>query len=262
MYHSISTGPSQPFFRPFVVPPEQFAEQMAYLHDNGYTTLGATQFIEARQNDRLPDRFVVITFDDGFADFYDNALPVLKRYNQTATLYITTKYVGSTSVWMKFEENRPMLSWSQIKELQDAGIEIGAHTHTHPPQLDVMPLERAVGEIRQSKELLEEHLGTPIPSFAYPHGCHNPRLCREVEQMGFTSACAVKYALSTPTDNPFALARIIIRPDHDMQKFADSVAGKGWPIASPRERWQTKGYRIYRWWKYRYQSVTKAASRR
>ncbi len=224
MYHSISRQSGAAFFRPYAVPPERFAEQMAYLYNNGYTTLGVTQLIEARQKNHIPERCVVITFDDGFADFYVDALPVLKRYNQTASVYITTGYVGATSLWMQPDEgNRPMLTWEQIKAIQEAGVEIGAHSHTHPQQLDVLPVNKAYSEITRSKELLEQQLDRPILSFAYPHGCHSPSLCQMLKRAGYTSACAVKYAFSTPTDNPFALARIIITPDTDQQKFAASV---------------------------------------
>ncbi len=252
MYHSISRQSGAAFFRPYAVPPERFAEQMAYLYNNGYTTLGVTQLIEARQKNHIPERCVVITFDDGFADFYVDALPVLKRYNQTASVYITTGYVGATSLWMQPDEgNRPMLTWEQIKAIQEAGVEIGAHSHTHPQQLDVLPLNKAYSEITRSKELLEQQLARPILSFAYPHGCHSPSLCQMLKRAGYTSACAVKYAFSTPTDNPFALARIIITPDTDQQKFAASVAGKGWPISPVHERIQTKGWRFVRWCAHR-----------
>ncbi|MGH7870054.1 MAG: polysaccharide deacetylase family protein [Candidatus Dormibacteraceae bacterium] len=82
----------------------------------------------------VPEKTVVITFDDGFADFYREALPLLQNYRYTATLYVATGFVGGTSRWLGScgEGDRPMLTWSTLREIAALGIEIGANTHTHP----------------------------------------------------------------------------------------------------------------------------------
>src|SRR6266571_9064722 len=112
MYHSISHDAS-PKFKPFAVSPELFAKHMAYLHEHGYTPITVTQFANAliQGGSALPERPVVLTFDDGFADFFTDALPVLERYSFTATLYVTTAFIGSTSRRMqhKGEAARSML---------------------------------------------------------------------------------------------------------------------------------------------------------
>ena len=131
MYHSISES-AKPNFRQFAVRPSLFAEQMAYLYLHGYVPITIAQLanIFFRGEGELPQLPVVLTFDDGFADFFDNALPILKQYNFVATLYVATAFVGRTSSWLKHEgeDNRPMLSWKQLKEINQNGIECGAHS--------------------------------------------------------------------------------------------------------------------------------------
>jgi peptidoglycan/xylan/chitin deacetylase (PgdA/CDA1 family) len=124
----------------------------------------------------------------------------------------------------KGEGSRPILSWEQLREVRDSGIECGAHTHSHP-QLDLLPLAQAQKEITQSKRMLEEHLGETISSFAYPYGYHTSAVKKLVREAGYTSACAVKNALSTPATDPFALARVLVGPDTDMDTFASLLAG-------------------------------------
>lgn len=217
MYHSISRHATASF-RPFVVPPEVFDDQMAYLHHHAYTPLTATQFANAvalhQDREALPERPVLITFDDGLADFFTEALPVLQKYAFPATLYVTTGFVGGTSRWLlhEGEGGRQMLSWEQLAEISACGIECGGHTHRHP-QLDTLPSAVARHEIVQCKELLESRLGVQVTSFAYPHGYHSAVTKRLVREAGYSSACAVKYAMSSEDTDLFALARLLVTGD-------------------------------------------------
>ncbi len=194
MYHSISEHAS-PKFKPFAVPPALFAEHMAYLHRHAYTPITVTRFVRVRLKSpsALPERPVILTFDDGFADFFTGAFPVLTRYGFPATLYITTAFIDSTSRWMQHEGEgtRSMLTWRQLIEISAAGVECGGHTHRHP-QLDTLPLAKAREEIQLSKRLLEDRLSQEVCSFAYPYGYHSAAIKRLVQEAGYTSACAVK----------------------------------------------------------------------
>src|SRR5713101_1852063 len=141
MYHSISEH-AAPRFKPFAVSPTLFVEHMAYLHQHAYTPITVTQLINTRSkgSSALPEQPVVLTFDDGFADFYTEALPVLQRYGFVATLYVTTAFVNATSRWLQQEgeAERLMLTWEQLAEVNAHGIECGAHSHSHA-QLDMLP---------------------------------------------------------------------------------------------------------------------------
>jgi peptidoglycan/xylan/chitin deacetylase (PgdA/CDA1 family) len=227
MYHSISCT-YMARFRAFVVSPAVFAEQMAYLYQQGYTPITVTHLVNARSNARtvLPERPVVLTFDDGFADFFTNALPVLKQYHFTATLYISTACVGATSRWLRRERetSRPMLTWEQVAEISSSGIECGAHTHSHP-QLDTLKVYRVKDEIERSKELLEDHLRQDILSFAYPFGYFTARVRQQVREAGFRSACAFRHAMSTENDDPFSLARLMVSESTSMEAFAALITG-------------------------------------
>lgn len=221
MYHSISES-RNPKFRQLAVPPASFADQMAYLYQHAYTPINVTQLVNllSKGSSALPERPVVITFDDGFADFFTGALPVLKQCGFTATLYTTTGFIGGTSRWLRREEeiSRPMLTWDQLAEISAHGIECGAHTHSHP-QLDTLPLAVARNEIRQSKELLEQHLGQDVSSFAYPFGYYTPTIRQQVKEIGFTSACAVKFMMNFETTDTFTLARLMVGPDMNLDAF-------------------------------------------
>ncbi len=249
VYHSIMQS-TNPKFKPFAVPPALFAEQMAYLHERSYTPINVTQLARMLLQERfvLPERPVVITFDDGFADFFTNALPVLWQYNFTATLYIVTGFVDSTSRWLAREGEaiRPMLTWDQISEINACGIECGGHSHWHP-QLDTLPLTKARDEIVCCKKLLEDHLGQKVWSFAYPYGYHSAATKRLVQEAGYTSACAVKYAMSSTSADRFAMPRLRMGADTSIDALAALLAS---PVPSVGttiyKHFRTSGWRFVR----------------
>jgi len=235
MYHSISSYAS-PGFRPCIVSPEVFDQHLSYLEQHHYTPITVTQFVQAmaRGGDGLPPRPVVLTFDDGYADFYSEAFPALQHHGFTATLYVATAFVGGTSRWLQYmgEGMRPVLTWEQLAEINSSGIECAAHTHTHRP-LDMLPPSVVRDEILRSKELLEEHLGQRVSSFAYPYGYYSARARQFVRAAGYASACAIKGALSSLHDDPYALARLAVKPDTDVLALATALsAGRGPLVAS------------------------------
>jgi peptidoglycan/xylan/chitin deacetylase (PgdA/CDA1 family) len=224
-YHSISQS-ANPKFKQLTVAPALFTAQIDFLYQHAYTPLNATQLIDALTGkSTLPERPVMLTFDDGFADFYQQALPILRHRNFTATLYIVTGFVGNMSKWLQRarEPERPMLNWQQIVEISSSGIECGAHTHSHP-KLDALPLPVARNEIVRSKELLEDHLGLQVSSFAYPFGYHTAALRQLVQEAGFRSACTANLALHPDTTEHFALQRLMVTPNTNIDKFRTLLA--------------------------------------
>jgi peptidoglycan/xylan/chitin deacetylase (PgdA/CDA1 family) len=234
MYHSISSNASSRF-KPSTISPEAFNEHLSYLSQYHYTSLTITQFVKAmaRGGDGLPPRPVILTFDDGYADFYTEALPALRRHGFTATLYIATAFVDGTSRWLEDmgEGLRPILTWTQLAEISASGIECGAHSHTHP-SLDMLPPSLARDEVVRCKELLEDHLGQEVSSFAYPYGYYSARVQQIVRASGYTSACAIKRALSSLHDNPFALARLAIKPDTSVHDLAFALFASQGPLVA------------------------------
>ena len=247
LYHCIADD-AAPRFRRWAVRPEVFATHVKFLHEHGYMPLTVSQFVRAASDDdiSLPERPIVLTFDDGFADFHTNALPVLTHHDFVATLYLTVGFIGDSSRWLhcEGEEDRPMLTWDQVAEVNARGVECGAHAYTHP-QLDIIPIEVARDEILRSKEVLEERLRDKVRAFAYPYGCHNAAVRELVQQAGYSSACAVRCAISSTTDNRFALARILVPPGTDEERLSALLSGRDLPSPAV-QRAKTRVRRLIR----------------
>jgi peptidoglycan/xylan/chitin deacetylase (PgdA/CDA1 family) len=247
MYHSLSDR-ARPRFRKFALAPVLFAEQMAYLAQQRYTTLTVSQYVAARTAGMaLPESIVVLTFDDGFADFYSEALPVLKKYGFVATLYVATAFVNDTSRFLRREQEtaRSMLTWDQLIEIVAAGIECGAHSHRHA-QLDVLPRDIARDEIVRSKQLLEQKLSRPVASFAYPYGYYQAAVKHMVQGAGYSSACAVRYRMSSPADDAFALSRLIVTAETDLKRFVELMNGRSPQLHPVYERTRAWAWRCLR----------------
>src|SRR5712671_2630075 len=132
-----------------------------------------------------------------------------------------------------------MLSWSELAEVARQGVEVGGHTHSHP-MLDTLPHGAARDEIVRCRELIEQRTGAAVASFAYPHGYSSAWVRRAVAEAGYTSACAVKNAMSHPGDDRFAIARLMLEASHTRDHFLGMLSGEGIPVAGSRDRWKTR----------------------
>lgn len=248
LYHSVAPE-AAPKFRPWTLHPRRFAAHMEHLAARGYQSLNVSQLEESLRpgGAPLPERPVVITFDDGFADFHSTALPELERHHLASTLYVATGYLGGTAGWLarEREQHRPMLHPDQLLDVAERGVEIGAHSHTHP-KLDELSAADSRAEIRRSKEVLEQALQRPVTSFAYPHGCHSRRVREQVIEAGYTSSTAVRHAMSSTADDVFALARIMVLADTGTEDLDRLLAGRGIPQAPYRPRTRTAVWRAAR----------------
>ena len=246
LYHSVSANPAQ-WIAPYTVSPRVFANHLELMTASERTAITVSQLREAAQGrTRLPQRPLLVTFDDGFADFAEVA-PALAARNLPCTLYVTTGALrgrGPRPPEMTLPP-APMLTWSQLTELDEKYVEIGAHTHSHP-QLDVLRPQAAAVEIRRCKHLLEDVLGREVPSFAYPHGFHSSSVRGLVRAAGYTSACAVMNALSSDADQMFSLARLTIRADTTSGQMVAWLAGRDAPVAPYPEKLRTRAWRLYR----------------
>lgn len=247
LYHSVDTTSARGF-REWVVAPDMFARQMSCLARCGYRPITVSLLASALSRGApLPSDTVVITFDDGFRDFMTAALPVLDKHCFVATIYVVSGYVGGTSRWLTNigEGHRRMLGWRDLRVLAEHGFEIGAHTVTHP-QLDILSPATARDEISVSKGVLEDGLGAPVTSFAYPHGYANRVTRRLVSSAGFSSACRVGNVSCTLTESVFALSRFVITNDVDECKLLGLVQGEGARVAQPVDRLASLGWRLAR----------------
>jgi peptidoglycan/xylan/chitin deacetylase (PgdA/CDA1 family) len=226
LYHRIAVATSSAMRR-FSVGPTAFDAQLRYLKTNGFAGLTVSDFVNFSQHrpDMLPEKPIVLTFDDAFADFYTEAAPLLSVYGFPATLYVVAGQLNGTSSWLSGDDSRlPLLDDSQLIELQQMGIEIGAHGMTHRA-LDGLDNTALRNEIEQSKDRLEQCLNAPVESFAYPFGFCSDRVRRQVMAAGYSSACAVRYETSSTIDNPFDLARHIVPGGVGISDFAKIADG-------------------------------------
>lgn len=247
MYHSVD-GSCSDAYRPWMLKPAVFDEHMNALAELNFTAMTVSSLVAAvGGHGSLPARPVVITFDDGFRDFQTGALPILQRYGFCATLYVVSGYVGGTGGWLQSlgEGDRTMLDWSELREVASSGIEVGAHTVTHP-QLDTMGRQAAFNEILGSKLKLEDNLGGAVRTFAYPHGYASARTRALVQEAGFESACRVRHALSAASEDPFGLSRVMVTADTTLGDLKQFVTGNGLPVAPPADRLAARAWRLAR----------------
>jgi peptidoglycan/xylan/chitin deacetylase (PgdA/CDA1 family) len=229
MYHSIGGADR------LAVRPEAFAEQMAYLRDHGYTPvpLGART--------RPADRPVVITFDDGYADFHEHALPVLDRLGFPATVFVTTGWLDDAGPYAAGRPLGRMLTWRQTEEIAACGVEIGAHGHSHA-QLDQLGRPALRDELRRSRSLLQDRLGRTVAVMAYPYGYSSARVRHEVRAAGYDKACAVANSVMTTGHDPLALPRLTVRAATSIEGFGRALDGRGFRT----DHALTKGYAVIR----------------
>ena len=172
MYHHLEPDRTSP--SPYNLTPDLFSAQLKILQRRGFTTFSFQQLFAALDGKRtLPARAVVLTFDDGYADLAEYALPVLHRYGFGAAVYIVTRQLGGTNVW-DAARGAPLslITAGQIRFWASQGIDFGAHSRTHADLRD-LPARELSEEVVGSGKDLEAILGTKVVSFAYPYGFHN-----------------------------------------------------------------------------------------
>ena len=181
---------------------DQFEAQMKYLADNGYHTITPEDMVDAWENGKeLPDKPVIITFDDGYADNYRNAYPILKKYNLQGTIFLISDFVSTYPNY---------LTWTQAEEMQESGlINFESHTLSHE-QLDSTSPEETWNQVDGSKKALEWHLGKEINFLAYPCGSYDEELQRMVKDAGYKGAFTVNYGLAGQQENRYLLDRVPI----------------------------------------------------
>lgn len=238
MYHSIADDDEtnvHPYYRTATAP-TVFAAQMESLHQAGFAVIGLAEAIRRRAEPESFKNSVVITFDDGFRNFYTNAFPVLNRYGVTATMFLPTAHIGESPLSFKGKE---CLTWDEVRELQNHGISFGSHTVTHP-QLHDCDARSIKQEIVGSKQTIEQKLGCAVQSFSYPYAFpetdngFKARLRRELRHAGYENGVCTTVGRPGPASDPFFLKRLPVNSDDDPQLFLAKLAGSYDWLAKPQ----------------------------
>lgn len=203
MYHHIEINPrpNDTIYAALYVSPSQLEQQLSYFSTHNYHTITLDELSDALSGKiSLPPNPIILTFDDGYRSFYDNAFPLLKKYHMRAVQFVITQV----------ETAPAYLTWDQIIELDKSGlVEIGAHTRHHA-NLPDLSQAAIIDEIQGSKNDLEQHLEHKVNWFAYPYGSYSSFIMQTVKNAGFKGAASTVYGTNQSKDNLFLFPRIMV----------------------------------------------------
>lgn len=206
---------------------ETFEEHLKFLKAQGYTSLTISEVVdEVNDSTAAKRKLVAITIDDGYKSFYENGLPLLKKYGFKATLFVNTKSIGYTDY----------MSWEDIREAQKAGVEIGNHSHSHPFFLSVSERTRNSffkSEVQESQNLMKTNLNFTPKVFAYPYGEHDEEMKIALSEMGFKGAVAQNSGVITEYSDVFQFPRFPMSESYgDVDQFKDKMKMKGLAVTN------------------------------
>lgn len=237
MYHSISNDP-QPGVSAYyktTTSPALFERQLRALSQAGYRSVLLREAAEMLQAGQGLKKTVVITFDDGFRDFYSLAFPILQRLGHTASMFLPTSFIGNERRSFKGQE---CMTWNEVRELRDRGIEFGSHTVSHP-KLYELNWKEIEDELALSKERIERELDQPIVSFTYPYAfpqqdpAFTSRFTQQLQKSGYRNCATTVIGRARPGDDLFCLKRLPVNVCDDesllMAKLKGSYDWAGLP---------------------------------
>lgn len=210
-YHSVTLDPGNVV----VISPAKLEAQMKYLHDHGYTPISLDTFInliEKKNGIVAPDKPVLLTFDDGYVDNVEEAMPILAKYNFPATLFMSPGMV----------EDPSYLNWEGVKQLQQAGWDIQPHGMTHP-HLAKLSAEEQAYQITEARKLIEEQLGTQADVFCFPYGEYNQTTLKLLKEHGFRYAFTIEQGYTTNQQSPYLLKRLFINGEESLKAFINKL---------------------------------------
>ena len=212
MYHSVGTHQHDP--NNLVVTPERFEEQMATLKRRGLRGVSVAELLAARAAGSSTRKMVGLTFDDGYTDVVENALPILQSFGFSGTYYVLAGRIGGKNEW---DEGTPwpLVDEAGIRRWADAGFEIGSHGTMHVALEGAKP-DVLRSEIADSREKLSGLLGKPVGGYCYAYGSMDSTARTAVAEAGYDYACAVVSRLSF---GPQALPRIYVGQAHTSKQI-------------------------------------------
>lgn len=227
MYHRVAPAPPDKHAE-FTVSPAGFEHQLGWLASHGYRSVRPSDWLAWLCDGKaLPGKPVLLTFDDAHAALAEYAFPMLRRYGFVAAAYVVTAYVGKTNVWDEAAGWGPyrLMTAEQIRQWAAEGIEFGAHSRTHP-DLRALHGSRLAEEIAGSRQDLEQILGGPVSSFAYPYGLYDEAV-RDCVREHYELAWTTKGGLNDIQTDPHALRRTMVLPADSGLNFSFRVR-VGW----------------------------------
>jgi len=231
-YHGVNQSPTNQYS----IATSDFASQVKFLKKN-YKIISIDQLATLlAENQPIPPKTIAISFDDGFEDFYCCAFPILKRFNIPATSFIPTGFVDD-SVGLRNTKKLPQndfLSWNQIREMSQSGIDFGSHTVSHN-SLRKLSRKEIQYELAYSKTRLESELGKPIKGFAFPYGTFrdiSPAIEPLIAELGFSWAVTSISGVNKFFSNPYRLHRTVIQKEDQLAGLKRAVKGSldGWLV--------------------------------
>jgi peptidoglycan/xylan/chitin deacetylase (PgdA/CDA1 family) len=232
MYHKIDELENGVRHPGNYVSPKQFTEQLDALLAWGYRTISFAQWLDHRDGrgvGRLPERPLIVTFDDGYTCFDEHAWPVLRTRDMGATVFLVAGQIGGTNAWESDELSLPLLGAPRIVALQAEGVVFGSHSVTHRPLARIPPRE-AVEELRASRVQLGELLGRDVDVFAYPFSNQSGKVRALARDAGYRCAVRGKGRMNSTSVDPFGLRRIKIEPTTTIESLERTLARE-------RRRW-------------------------
>lgn len=221
MYHRLAKIPGDRN----ALPPEKFREQLAYLKAHGYHTITMEAlYLYYHEHKPLPKKPVLLTFDDGYADNFTYAVPLLAEYQMTAMVFPISGWIGRENKWENFHKAlTTIMSWDGLEKWRDAGLQIGSHTVNHPflSQLTGEPLTE---ELVDSKATLQVHLAMDVEYLCYPYGDFNAETKKAAQEAGYKGALAIFEHVPLGHVDVFALPRIPIPSHQRMWEFKLKVS--------------------------------------
>ncbi|HKJ77685.1 MAG TPA: polysaccharide deacetylase family protein [Gammaproteobacteria bacterium] len=225
MYHQVGDFPPMRAHRSTYCHYKRFAAQMAYLHRFRHSVISLDQAVAGLKGEGpIPSRAVVLTFDDGYENFYEYAFPVLRRYGFPAMVYLISGMLGRDSEWFAADRRAtpPLMSAERVRQLRAEGVDFGAHGVSHVKLAEV-DRARMADEVTRSKTDLEAVLDEPVRHFCYPYGSHDSEVVEAARSAGYTSAVTCVRAAARPGDDLLALPRKAI-------SYGDNLAGYFWKL--------------------------------
>lgn len=232
MYHRVVKEQSEAGIHGTYVTLDKFRAQLQYLKDNGYQTVTFSELADNRYKQRFArgNKWVMLTFDDGYEDNYTTAFPVLKEFGFKANIFLVAdraynSWDADVTPPAQAERHFNLMKPDMVKEMMDYGIEFGAHTLSHP-RLSQIPLADAQHEIVESKRQLEELYQRPFTVFAYPYGDLNEDVKKMVANAGFICAFATDSGSVSWDHDLYQIRRIAIFPGNSLHTFKRKVSGR------------------------------------